>query len=496
MRLAWQILRKDVERLRWAILLAFVLLAIWTYQEAARPAFVWPNVEVGASWLNLGLPFFWSLLIALVIIQDPLAGDRQFWVALPCGRGPLALAKTALIVASINVPYFLATSAILIARGFNPLEHLPHLFWKQFVLLGFMLPAIAVVAVVKNISQYLLVVITVAAGFIFLNNRVNRPGAPDNFWDVRWTIALVTLALGALVVALLQFAKRSTNFARAVALLAFVAAAGLYNELSRDTSAALKAAIEPAPPGQTPISAQLDNSETRYTSYDPRLTTVAIPISFTQLPTGAATRFDQISLNLILPSGERVAADWPTSNSEFWHRRILTSIQQFRPGSYWLVIQFYDAAVWKRVRSAPITLESRILASFHQPGRATTLVPNQPIHVNGLGNCTATARDGTDPYMRVETIACESPEYGSREMGVGPAGAAPMGLGYLRRRDFFDRSPFPHDPWLSPLHRVGNSVGRIDGQWAAWPLLPRGNAIVDLTLRNLDLNSFKREPPK
>ena len=251
--------------------------------------------------MSLILPLAWSLLIAMVIHQDPLAGDRQFWVALPAGWKPLALAKAAFIAAFVQIPYFVATASILIAHGFNPLQYLPHLLWMQLQLAALVLPAVAAAVVVKNFAQFVLVLITVAAGEVFLNFGTSRALQQDDVWDMRWPLALTILVIGATAVIALQWTSRRTILSRAIGIVAVIAAGCVYNWLSRDASAAISAALAPAPAGQRPLSVALSSREQRAYSASRGAATM-IPIAFSGLPpTAIVTHFEAVSLELIGP---------------------------------------------------------------------------------------------------------------------------------------------------------------------------------------------------
>ena len=101
------------------VLVTFALLALFVHYDANHPMYVWRATFPQGTWLNLVLPFAWCFLAAQAILQDSLVGDGQFWVALPCNWRTLLLAKITFVVSTIAVPYLVATSAILIARGFE-----------------------------------------------------------------------------------------------------------------------------------------------------------------------------------------------------------------------------------------------------------------------------------------------------------------------------------------------------------------------------------------
>ena len=470
---ALQIFRKDIERLWWFVLLTLLLLALFAYQDTSRTVNVFAGPAPNSGWLNLALPFAWSLLIALVIIQDPLAGDRQFWVSLPCGWQPLLAAKTAFIAAFIQLPYFVATAAILLAKGFNPLEHIPHLLWKQLVLLAFVLPAVAVAVVVKNITHFLLVVITIAGGVIMMSNRLNFGFGSDTSWDVRWNLTLLVLGIGALTIATVQFVRRYTLRSRAIGVATAIAAFSLYNWLPRDASAAIRAAISPA--HSAPITLTIGSlaptlsDQQRY--YNNRRTTILIPIEVSGLAPNA--RLSQISFELTSAAGEHYEAQWPHSSNDVRSQRISADLDMFRGGRpSFQALELYNADIAKRLLSGPVTIQGRMLARFYQPGQSTILRPVGRTDVPGLGYCQIAAA----------AFECDSPELTSREMQMN------RGF-FLRDRISIGLSHYPQDPWLSPLHRVAGPVQQRPMQTVA-PTISLGSAVIDYTFPNVDLNQF------
>jgi hypothetical protein len=462
-RLALQIFRKDIERLWWPVLLTIALLALFAYRDISR------GVSSESGWLNLALPFAWSLLIALVINHDPLAGDSQFWVSLPCRWQSLLAAKIAFIAAFIQLPYFLATAAILLARDFNPLEHIPHLLWKQLVLLALILPAVAVAAIVKNIAHFLLVAITTAGGVIMMSSRLNSGAGPDTSWDVRWDLALVILAIGALTVAALQFARRYTPYSRVFAVAAAIAALSLYHWLPRDASAAIRAAFFPASLG-APVTVTIGSrvptlsQQRRY--YNNRRTTILLPIEFSRLVSNSNTRLDQISLELTSAGGERYEAQWPRSPNDVRSQRIIATL-----GPLFQTLELYNAEISKRLLSAPVTIKGRILARFYQPGQSTALHPVGRTDIPGLGYCQMSA-----PFLE-----CDSPELTPREWLMD-------GRMFLRGGIGTSLSHYPQDPWLSPLHRAAGRVQQ-PAQTVA-PAIALGSAVIDYTFSRVDLNQY------
>lgn len=500
MRPAFQILRKDVERLWWAILLTFVLLAVFALHDPVLPPDNLAIRDLGSGdWFSLILPLAWSFLIAIVIHQDPLAGDRQFWIALPAGWKPLALAKAAFIVAFIQIPYFLATAAILISHGFSPLRYLPHLLWMQLLVLCLVFLAVAAAVVVRNFAQFMLVPVMVAAGTVFLNVGTSRGFQQDDPWDMRWPLALTILAIGAIAVIALQWTSRRTILSRTIGIAAVIGAVCVYNWLSRDASAAISAALSPASAGQGPVSVADTPREPdhsfgwRYPAF--RGTATMIPITFSGLPANIVTHFEAVSLELSGPKGERFAATWPRSQEEYRKREILAELPpQYRPGVGWLGIRFLNPAVWNSLRQGPVTIHGRLLASFYRSGKRIVLPPRARTEIAGLGYCTTPAvPDPADPQRRFEPLECESAGIPLRNVQAGQILEGPRELRAMQESIFVGISS-PQERWLWPLRKGVSLPDGSSRPWTVMESMPAGSAIVDYTIPNLDLNAFVVQP--
>lgn len=500
MHLTLQILRKDIERLWQPVLLALVLLAYWAYQEATRAPVDWSNPAPHGVWLNMALPFAWSLLIALVIHQDSLVGDRQFWVALPCGWRPLLAAKAIFILLTIQIPYFFASAVILIARGFNPALHLPHLFWKQLVLLGLIVPAVAVAATVKHMAQFMLVLITLASAIVLFSARLNSGSQSDETWDVRWVLTVLILGTGALAVALLQFARRYTIRSRAIGVVTALAAASLYSWLPRDTSAAIDVAFSPVQRARAPVSLQLAPREPDYHTqqrwYNFQRTTILIPVAFPGLPAEFFTpdsyvHLDQISFELILANGERYESQY--SPGGYQKNRIDVRLEDS-----WQALEFYNPALWSRASSGPVAIHGRILARLYRIGSNRTILrAGERADIPGLGRCSSSSSEESPAALRkLSVLECDSVELLSRNISFWFDRDSPH-FGTLRERTFFGISFYPQDPWLSPLHHGASFAvaGDFPTAWTVAPQTQFDTVIIDYTIPGLDLNRFVVQKP-
>jgi len=80
-----------------------------------------------------GLPTLlaWWYLIAAVIHEEALPGNRQYWLTRPFSRRDLLAAKAIFILVFICLPDFCTEVAVLLLRGKSPLGYLPDILVSQ-----------------------------------------------------------------------------------------------------------------------------------------------------------------------------------------------------------------------------------------------------------------------------------------------------------------------------------------------------------------------------
>lgn len=110
MHLMLHIFKKDLRRLWPAVLIVLVLLAELARLDCWRKDWLATSAE---GWLNLLLPLTWACLIALLVQQESLVGDRHF---------ALLGSKALFVLVFIHFPALLADMTILAFHGFQPAE--------------------------------------------------------------------------------------------------------------------------------------------------------------------------------------------------------------------------------------------------------------------------------------------------------------------------------------------------------------------------------------
>ena len=511
MRLLLHIFRKDARRLAWEAGVAAVMLLFLMRQDWWRADFV-PGAMEG--WLNLLVPLAWAYLVVLVVHEEPLVGDDQFWITRPYSPPALLGAKALFVLVFIHLASFLADGTILAVRGFQPLAYLPQLLWKQVMLaMALTLPAAALAAVVRNLAHFMLGAIVIAAAAVYLEGRIGSPVAPFLPFDaVRRGLPLLVVAALALAIVWLQYARRRTVVARLAGIAALLIAAALYAWVPRSFTAAVECALSPAPLPASSLSLRVEPERTHQVFYSSpgRTVSVVIPIAFSGVPEGVYyRRLEQIALDVIAAGGERIAAG-PAQRPSGPERPPLIAYFSREPSGDDLLLDL-ERSIFERLRGGKVTLAGKAGATFYRSGVAVSFDVGTRRDVPGVGMCsTVMVEDRWRSDML--KVVCECPA------AIAPL--TPVDLvspdGRAWRRGLGDSGrtmAYPARAWLSPLNRLQTFFTITDrpaespsSQWlvpradlagaklTVTPQVSQGSAVIEYRFPDLSLDGFVVRP--
>jgi hypothetical protein len=230
-------------------------LIAWARFTAGPPPNSVPSVP--AAFLVLLVA---SMLIALVVHQDPIPGTRQDWLTRPIGRGDLFLSKLLFVIVLVQGPWFVADVAQGLAGGFGLGQSVAAAAaCAVWVLLTLTIPMLAFAAVTASMTQTLVAASGVLAMLIV--PALIGATSPTALTGFAWVPTLVRelLLLGAAIgVLILQYRWRRTWAARAllagavlvgigVRFLPWQTAYGLSQLLTASTGNAQQVAVAFAP---------------------------------------------------------------------------------------------------------------------------------------------------------------------------------------------------------------------------------------------------------
>ncbi len=379
---------KDVRRLwpRIAIVLVVELLIGWVWLAAPRGvANAWPALS-----LLEGLA--WWYLIASVIHEEAVPGDRQYWLTRPFSRWDLLAAKLIFILAFLSLPLFLGQVASLLLRGVSPLAYLADLLVCQlFYLASAALPVAAWASVTAGLVEFVAVSLAAWVAYGVIISQAASHAQNDFHWGgLEWFRdtegAALTLAAAGAVLAL-QYFRRRTWFSRGILAAAVLTSAllkwapgwpsafELQTLLGRPVAGSVaRMAFEPARDPRTwlPI-------KTVWAGQD--VDALAIPVQVAGIPGGLTLFSDRAGATIETPGGERWSSDWDYLNALVrvvgsahvaWH------VERLLPGDgeYWLYLNI-ERSFYRKVKLRPMHLHARVALTLLSPERTTPLALRQ-----------------------------------------------------------------------------------------------------------------------
>jgi hypothetical protein len=218
MKQVLHIFRKDVGHLWLHVLIVLLLTAAHAVVEVrGSPVsnLETPGINAMSTMLAMLLPLGIWFLISLLIFQEALPGDRQFWLTRPYSWPKLLTSKLLFILVFINVPLFLSDCFILGVQGFPVLSVLPALLLRQvFMTVLFVLPSFALATVTTGIAQFLLAWFILLLALVSESMLIQSLLGANNFEVGSGSTFIATLAVTACLIVVWQYARRRTLAAR------------------------------------------------------------------------------------------------------------------------------------------------------------------------------------------------------------------------------------------------------------------------------------------
>jgi hypothetical protein len=351
------IFRKDVRHHWIEILLCQAALAAYCWNEvrswSERASFA---VDSFTQFIVVLLPLTWSFFVFRIVQDEPLVGDRQFWITRPYEWKKLLAEKVLLVLVFINIPVLIAQAILLSKAGFNPAPHFLGLLWMQFLLLLFpFLPLLALASVTRNLTQGFLalvavwmVIIGIVMVPVFFRGGsglyavdIGLPiGVPHHSNDLQGLVMLLVCAAAVGQ----QYARRKTAQSRlwlvgGVLTMVLIGILSTYAGRNRDPypvptkpTLAFHAGLDPVKPVAPKIPAERS---------DP--VPIAFPIVAGGLPSNTLGEIRGMRVVLEGPGGLR------------WDGRWRGGFQLLGPGdNRWRAVYPMDYETYQRLKSVPL----------------------------------------------------------------------------------------------------------------------------------------------
>ena len=405
-----------------------------------------------AGFAAAALVIGWWYLMSLLIHEESLTGDRQFWITRPYSLGSLVAAKLLFVLAFFNLPLLLAGFAILAAVGYQPLAYLPDFLWMQLTFTATVLAvAVGVAALTRNLVQFVLSILGLFASMILLgvlNSSVVRAHQSSGLAWSTGVFLMLSVAVPGMVVLVLQLRARN----RWISAGAGVALMFLMLSADEDLGQWLGTAVESRMFGQSATAAGTGGMQAGDIQKDARQpnpggVTVAVPLRVFNIPAGETAAPELVELTLETSGGRRWSSGWTAAAS------MDTAIFQMDPsadGTFtWKQVVVVDRAFWEGARSSRLSVRGEVYAMLFGR-RDIPIGRNGRTPIPGDGRCSVSAA----APLTTGLIYCEEPfhsPYNQNETvqeNTALAAHSP-----IRLMSIWD-SPLPADFGMNPLATV------------------------------------------
>ena len=489
MRHTLHIFKKDSRHLWKEILVVTTMITTFTYLGArSRPiltAYALPIDRLDAIY-RLLLPLAWWYLIAAVVHEERISGDRQFWLTRPYRRGSLLAAKVLFVLVFLNLPMLLADCVILAAHGFKAWSYLPGLLVRQLLLLlVWFLPFLALATVTDNLQQFLLLLVMIPVLY-FIIAIVGRLPVFGLYSHGEWipiSAMIVVVVVGTFLILRIQYLHRRTTLARGIAICALPLALMVPSFFPRSTAYAAQLALShrQAVPASVVLGLDLSRQGGQdrndlVTDGEANTVELDFPLRATGIPQDLDLIADHLAVKVRTPDGNSLNTTW---------RSLMFSD---RNGQLWMKVHI-DEAVFQKLRGTRVTVRTSAYLTLLGNSRAT-LIPAgaKSMEVPGIGRCSFLP-DNTHEWV----LFCQAPfrqpvDFCKAILGESEIRkfneALPIGGSY---------SPYPAELEVSPLVLTFNGVYGISRPISGALMLtatPLSHFHTDFELPDVSLKDF------
>jgi hypothetical protein len=386
------IFRKDTRRFWMEILLSMVVAIafVWVVPKEWKithdPNSPQQMAEFAGVFAFL-LGGSWWLLIARVVHEETLVGDRQFWITRPYGWRQLRAAKLLFFAVWIGVPYLLTETWLLAAAGFHPLPYLAGLLGRLvLVATMILLPVFALATVTSSFGRLTLTLLggfVLLVGFSFVFSRGSHTSVVQNAYVNVVNVPLLFAGCAAAI--LIGYARRRTWIARGL-LIAIPVLLAIWAFAYRRQSLVDDAYPLPAS-GAAPLVDILSMPTPAYPlqarSWDGQ-DYIDMPAQYSGVAEGTAVIFDDVRFTLTSVDGSSWTSPWQKMD------------QRILPGTHFagLHLPAISPTIYDKFKTGPLTLKVTFATSRYQADIvANSVYPKvaAEVAVPGVGICTAAA---------------------------------------------------------------------------------------------------------
>jgi hypothetical protein len=384
------IFKKDARHLWPEILASLVLTGIFAkiYPHIWAPGFRTSGLpDILPAVVVVLIPISWWVMLTRLVHDEPLVGDRQFWVTRPYQWQQLLAAKLLFLAVFLYLPLLIAQSVLLRVAGFHPSSYLPGLFFNLLLITFFLIvPMMVLATVTSGFAKAALTLLGVVVGIIGLAvlSSLWSEGLPDTKGGI--AVALLVCALGIAVI-LVQYVTRNLRLARWL-----LAAAGvMIAAMALNWPGRALVPIEypqssvAAPPVHLAFDSDPSHRVAAFPAADDKQLSIRLPLAISGVVPGTAIQAEAVKFVITAPNGLNWSSSWQNAR------------QYFTPGEDLSTVNvLVDRAFLEKVKDLPVQIHmtwalSRLRAGA--TGRAT--VSDEEFTIPDGGICALQGNDYT-----------------------------------------------------------------------------------------------------
>jgi hypothetical protein len=316
-----RIFRKDVRHL-WPRIVLVGAIEVAAHLAASAPTLGIARLQIGMGAVEALAQWF---LIASAILEEPLVGDRQYWLTRPYSWKSLLAAKVLFCLVFIHLPVLAADGSALILRGLSPMAHLPGLAMAQFFTLERVLSGAALASMSASLVQLVWIGLAAFVGYFFTLEALFFLWRANVVWGgVEWLHQAAMAAfwmLGAAAILAVQYVTRRVELSRRI-LAAGVLAVSLTMWMPGWHAAfALQSWFGPRRVADSVVRIEVDPGRALesgpfgLSSWGRRSpTAVEVPVLVTGVPPGMGLQSDRVAAAGKTPDGRAWNSAWDSIN--------------------------------------------------------------------------------------------------------------------------------------------------------------------------------------
>ncbi len=501
MKQALHIFRKDVRHLWLPILVVLLLAAAHAVFDVLRSPLDIPEtarVNQMAGLLSFLLVLSWWYLTAIVVYEERLPGDRQFWITRPYSSQSLLGAKLLFVFAFFNVPLFLSDCCILAAQHYPLLTNIPALLSRQFQLsLLLILPSFVLATVTTGVAQFVLAWFLLLLGLFAESFLIHSQGMLAVGGDASFsakTIELAPLIAIAAGVIIWQYTKRRASIGRAVLAISVFALIPILTAVPRsrgimfpEYSAETHQRIDPAK-----LNIRYGDADSSFckdtNSTPPGFVHIELPLQIDNLPSETA---------LLGIAEIRIAShhfSYPEQGSHIY------SLFHRKADHYCQTINL-EAKQFERIQSQPVTLRTTLYLTA-VTNRPTLRVPagTKTMAIPDVGSCQTDIGSYIGPQLLCQAgvyspaatlVHIEYPGFRSEPVQIGnfhPDNEVVEGLSPVEKWVTYLGNSF------APSAQPGTALAHPGAVFVFTPQRPLGYGTKNLAAQNINLASYASLP--